>query len=38
MRLLTATCSFGAIAPGRPEQGPTLPEGRLPYPASEVRT
>ena len=23
-----------AAAPGRPKQGPTLEEGRLPYPAS----
>lgn len=23
-----------ATAPGRPKQGPTLTEGRLPYPAS----
>ena len=27
----------GAAAPGRPKQGPTLPEGRSPYPASGVR-
>ena len=26
-----------AAAPGRPKQGPTFPEGRLPYPASGVR-
>ena len=25
-----------AAAPGRPKQGPTLAEGRLPYPASGV--
>ena len=25
-----------AAAPGRPKQGPTLPEGRSPYPASGV--
>jgi hypothetical protein len=25
-----------AAAPGRPKQGPTLPEGRLPYSASGV--
>ncbi len=27
-----------AAAPGRPKQGPTLPEGRSPYPASGVST
>lgn len=25
-----------AAAPGRPKQGPALPEGRSPYPASGV--
>jgi|GEM_PF-2011260 len=25
-----------AAAPGRPEQGPTLPEGRSPYPVIGV--
>jgi hypothetical protein len=25
-------------APGRPKQGPTLPEGRSPYPASGVQS
>jgi hypothetical protein len=30
--------SFGAAALGRPEQGPTLKEGRSPYPASGVPT
>ncbi|CAN5293471.1 hypothetical protein BH11PSE9_BH11PSE9_03930 [soil metagenome] len=27
---------FRAAAPGRPKQGPTLPEGRSPYSASGV--
>jgi hypothetical protein len=27
-----------AAAPGRPKQGPTLPEGRSPYPASGVQS
>ncbi len=27
-----------AAAPGRPKQGPTLSEGRSPYPASGERT
>ena len=30
--------SYRAAAPGRPKQGPTLPEGRSPYPASGVLT
>lgn len=29
---------LGAAAPGRPRQGPTLSEGRSPYPASGVRS
>jgi len=28
--------SLRAAAPGRPKQGPTLPEGRSPYAASGV--
>jgi hypothetical protein len=32
------TASQGAAAPGRPKQGPTLPEGRSPYPVSGVQT
>ena len=28
--------SAGAAAPGRPKQGPTLSEGRLPYSANGV--
>ena len=28
--------SARAAAPGRPKQGPTLPEGRAPYSASGV--
>ena len=27
-----------AAAPGRPKQGPTLTEGRSPYPASGVQS
>ena len=27
-----------AAAPGRPKQGPTLSEGRSPYPASGVQS
>jgi hypothetical protein len=30
--------STRAAAPGRPKQGPTLLEGRSPYPASGVQT
>jgi hypothetical protein len=30
------TLSARAAAPGRPKQGPTLPEGRSPYAASGV--
>ena len=30
--------SSPAAAPGRPKQGPTLPEGRSAYPASGVLT
>jgi hypothetical protein len=30
------SADFGAAAPGRPKQGPTLSEGRSPYTASGV--
>ena len=30
------TNAMRAAAPGRPKQGPTLSEGRLPYPAVGV--
>ena len=30
--------NWWAAAPGRPKQGPTLPEGRSPYSASGVLT
>ncbi len=36
---MTATKSmWRAAGPGRPKQGPTLSEGRSPYPASGVLT
>ena len=36
MRHPASTCSSRAAAPGRPKQGPTLPQGRSPYSASGV--
>ena len=36
MKHSVSTCSSLAAAPGRPKQGPTLPEGRSPYSASGV--
>jgi hypothetical protein len=36
MKSLTQTSMLRAAAPGRPKQGPTLSEGRSPYPASGV--
>jgi hypothetical protein len=38
MRLLIQTLLPRAAAPGHPKQGPTLPEGRSPYPASGVQS
>jgi hypothetical protein len=36
MRHPVSTCLSRAAAPGRPKQGPTLSEGRLPYSAIGV--
>jgi hypothetical protein len=36
MRHPVSTCLCRAAVPGRPKQGPTLSEGRLPYAASGV--
>jgi hypothetical protein len=36
MRHPVSTFSSRAAAPGRPKQGPTLSEGRSPYPAIGV--
>jgi len=36
MRHPVSTCRSRAAAPGRPNQGPTLSEGRSPYSASGV--
>ena len=38
MRHPVSTWPTRAAAPGRPKQGPTLSEGRLPYSASGVLT